>query len=269
MVGGPPAPPTARGAAQPADPTSPIDDRPNFEVEVFRDRHDDEILARMERNSERLATVCARGRGEEMSKAGLLWLCPSCLRYTTPGKKQKAAGYKAKKCPHCSFFLEQDGVQIDHLVRESLTTPISTRAQAPFIDGDDINRRYRLVAPQKYMRLDVPDWPYKPAELYSGDKLLIRQAGVGLVATVDRTGARCPQSVYMYRLRPEWAARGYTHEFVLGALLSRTAAYYIFKRFAETDPAKAHPKLTHERVPTSRCPRCHPTRERNTQRSRQ
>ena len=31
-------------------------------------------------------------------------------------------------------------------------------------------------------------------------------------------------------------------------MLSRTMAYLVFKRFAEVDPAKAHAKLTHERL---------------------
>jgi hypothetical protein len=53
----------------------------------------------------------------------------------------------------------------------------------------------------------------------------------------------CPQSVYLYGLKPEMADQGYKHEFILAALLSRTMTYYVFKRFAEGDPARAHAKL--------------------------
>jgi hypothetical protein len=117
-----------------------------------------------------------------------------------------------------------------------------------FIDGDDVNHRYQQVTPTKRLRLGIPGWTYKNATIYSGEKLLIRQAGVGLVATIDRTDARCPQSLYLYRLKPERVAAGWTHEYLLGAFLSRTMAYVVFKRFAEVDPDKAHAKVTHERL---------------------
>jgi hypothetical protein len=54
----------------------------------------------------------------------------------------------------------------------------------------------------------------------------------------------------LYRLKSEWAEAGYTLEFILGVLLSRTMAYYIFKRFSEVDPARAHAKVTHQRLAT-------------------
>ncbi len=54
------------------------------------------------------------------------------------------------------------------------------------------------------------DWPYKSATIYENPKILIRQAGVGIWATYDETGAWCPQSVYLYRLRPDLAAQGST-----------------------------------------------------------
>ena len=117
-----------------------------------------------------------------------------------------------------------------------------------FIDGDDINRRYARVEPRKWLRLAVPGWSYKDQSLYRSPKILLRQAGVGICATLDESSSWCPQSVYMYRLRENEAAKGYRHEFVLASLLSRTMAYFVFKRFAEVDPAKAHAKLTHERL---------------------
>lgn len=117
-----------------------------------------------------------------------------------------------------------------------------------FIDGDDINHRYQRVVPSKWLQLGLSGWSYKDAELYKPPKILIRQAGVALVATLDYTDSYCPQSVYIYRLKEDQAAAGYEHEFVLGALLSRTMTYFVFKRFGEVDPAKAHAKLTHERL---------------------
>lgn len=217
----------------------------NYEVEVFRGRYDDEIIERIERSSLPLASMCDRGRGEEVNKSGLLWICPSCLNPTTPGKKAKGGTYETKKCPTCQLELSAAEVNTVRLVE---TINSLDGSLVPFIDGDDIARRYQKIVPSKWMRLGVTGWEYKPDKLYAEPKILIRQAGVGLSATYDVTSARCPQSVYIYRLTQDEASKGYKHEFLLAALLSRTMAYYIFKRFAEVDPAKAHAKLTHERL---------------------
>lgn len=217
----------------------------NCEVEVFRGRHDDAIIELIEKNSLSLATLCDRGRGEEVNKSGLLWICPSCLNPTTPGKKAKGGTYETKRCPTCRFELSAKGVNTVRLIE---TVYSSRSSLVPFVDGDDIVRRYQESAPSKWMRLGATGWKYKPDDLYAEPKILIRQAGVGLFATYDVTSARCPQSVYIYRLTQKSAARGYKHEFLLAALLSRTMSYYIFKRFGEVDPAKAHAKLTHERL---------------------
>jgi hypothetical protein len=188
--------------------------------------------------------LCERARGEEINKAGLVWICPSCLNPTTPGAKKKGGGYRDKNCETCGHLLTAVTVDSEALV--SAVKPKTDRVT--FIDGRDINFRYTKVRPNKWLRLGVPGWSYKNAEIYRSPKILLRQAGVGICATVDETHSWCPQSVYIYRLRAEQAAKGYRHEFVLAALLSRTMAYLVFKRFGEVDPAKAHAKLTHERL---------------------
>lgn len=219
---------------------------PGFEIEIFRSRADDAVMSTMVTNSIDLAALCNRYRGEEMSKEGHLWVCPGCLRSTTPGKKEKGGGYKTKQCPNCRLKLSPSTVSSSYVVQ---VDPFGAGVEAAaFIDGDDISRRYIKVTPSKHLRLDVEDHSYKPLEIYSPSKLLIRQAGVGIWATIDDTGAHCPQSVYIYRLTDVHAAAGYRHEFLLGALSSRTMAYYIFKRFGEIDPDRAHVKLTHDRL---------------------
>ncbi len=213
------------------------------DVEVFRSERDDRILEQMAARSNPLASVCTRGRGEEMNKAGLVWQCPSCQSWTTPGTKKKGGGYNGKTCD-CGLELTQGVVNAINLVEQA--KPLDGDC-VPFIDGDDISYRYRRVTPTKWLRID-PRWSYKKAALYASPKVMLRQAGVGLSATLDDTDARCPQSVYVYRLAEEYAKTGYGHEFVLGALLSRTMNYVVIKRFAETDPAKAFAKLTHDRL---------------------
>lgn len=221
------------------------------ELEMSRTRRDDEILALMESGSVRLAELCARGRGEEMSKAGLLWRCPSCHAVSTPGEKKKGGTYRSKVCATCGFALSADGAVELHLVEAGSPDADSEW----FIDGDDIRHRYVSIRPGKRIKTNVTGFPYKNAALYRAPKIVIRQAGVGVWAALDASGARVPQSVYVYRLNPEFEADGYRHEFILGALLSRAMTYYVFKRFAEVDADSAHVKLTHARLESFPIPR--------------
>lgn len=225
-------------------PTSRALESPSHDLEIFRGVADDAIMGKMSARSTELGTICRRGRGEEMSKTGLQWVCPNCLSPTVPGAKDKGGGYKDKNCPKCGHHLTESNVQEAQLV-----TPFRPDGDAvTFIDGDDVNHRYQAVVPHKWLRLGVSGWEYKDPDVYHPPKILIRQAGVGLTATLDVTASRCPQSMYIYRLTDEATAKGYALEFVLGTLLSRTMLYFVFKRFAEVDPAKAHAKMTHDRL---------------------
>jgi hypothetical protein len=225
---------------------------PTFEIEVFRGTEDDVLMAQMEATGVLLQDLCTRTRGEEINKAGLVWVCPSCLTPTTPGEKRKGGAYHPKTCPECGYMLREEMVQTQSLVRDS--KPVGA-GYVTFIDGDDVNRRYVRVVPKKWLKTDLSGWSYKGQAIYTPPKILVRQAGVGVVATLDTTDSWCPQSVYVYKVKAERQAEGYAHEFVLGALLSRAMAYYVFKRFSEVDPAKAHAKLTHERLGTLPIPR--------------
>ena len=214
------------------------------DIEVFRGRRDDLIIDQVQATSVALSELCTFARGEEINKAGLLWICPSCLSPTVPGKKKKGAEYADKICPMCGHTLTARAVQKDALI--SSTSGNGTYKQ--FCDGDDITGRYQKLEPKHWIRLDLPGWKYKDEIKYEGPKLLIRQAGVGLLATLDYTDSRCPQSVYTYRLKAALQDLGWRHEFLLATLLSRTMVYYTFKRWAEVDPGKAHPKMTHTRL---------------------
>jgi hypothetical protein len=241
---------------------------PTAEIEIFRSRTDDEIMSSMEAHSEPLAQICDRYRGEEMAKSGLLWVCPNCMHRTTPGRKLKGGNYDQKQCPNCGLLLTEKNVSLDYLVMRLVPdrapdAMTAIEGTAFFIDGDDIAHRYVRVKPTKIIQRSIADWEYKPPFVYENPKILIRQAGVGLFATLDTTGAYCPQSVYIYRLKPENAR--YSHQYVLAALLSRTMAYYVFKRFAEVDPARAHAKLTHERLQNLPIPRLDFSRQADRQ----
>lgn len=223
---------------------------PNFAFEVFRDEHDDQLMRRMDAAAETLAAICARARGEEMAKSGLMWKCANCHSLNNPGTKAKGGGFNSTDCKHCGLTLSEETSVPVFLVTASRNAA-GVRA-VPFIDGDDLPGRYKAVTPSRWLALDS-GFKLKSPEIYMGPKILLRQAGVGIAATLDDSDARCPQSLYVYRVNPEHAH--WTNEYVLGVLLSRTMAYYLFKRFGEVDPARAHAKLTHQRLSSLPIPR--------------
>jgi len=224
---------------------------PSYDVEVLRGSRDDAIMSRMEASSLPLFSMCDHARGDEMNKAGLAWRCSSCGQLTTPGAKLKGGGYRDKKCPSCDLLLTETTVQEARAVTVGYPNDGAT---ASFIDGDDLGTRYGTVKPTKQIALDMIIGP-KSDETYTPPKILVREAGVGLTATLDYTPSRCPRSVYVYRLRPDFLKEGYRHEFILAAILSRTMNYFVIKRYGETDPAKAFAKLRIEHIDALPIPR--------------
>ena len=170
-------------------PTTRVLNNLTYELEVFRGVEDDRIIGKLTDHSNELSKLCRRARGEELNKAGLIWIYPSCLNPTTPGDKTKGGGFKGKNCERCSNVLTSTAVDSELLVSDRRPKGI---AAITFIDGDDINRRYVQVKPRKWLRLGVPGWKYKHAKLYVSPKLLVRQAGVGISATFRRDGLAVP-----------------------------------------------------------------------------
>ena len=150
-----------------------------------------------------------------------------------------------KKCPTCDATLTSRDIFPETLVAETMHGPYQT----PYIDGGALTRRYENPV-RRYIRTDLENLlpPLKAATLFRGPKILIRQAGVGIAATLVGDDARCPQSLYIYRTLPAFEVVGYSNEFILACLVSRTMNYICMKKFAEIDPAKAFAKLTHARI---------------------
>jgi hypothetical protein len=112
---------------------------------------------------------------------------------------------------------------------------------------------------------------YKDRDVYEGDKLFIREAGVGLSVAYHGDVVYCPRSVYVYKIRDDrsdmldwyidedwnnddyeydgdWASPSDVpggldtetfHKFLLAVMNSRVLHYYMFKRSGEIDAAEA------------------------------
>ena len=208
-------------------------------IEVFRGRVDDRILEAMEGASTPLGDLCDSGRGIELNRDGITWRCPSCQTLTTPGAKSKGT-YKATVCDACGHNIDAESA-----TEVRITSEVAQPGTVPWLTGTDIAFRYRSPEPTAYFDTTVTtDFAKDPERHFAPDKILIRQAGVGIAAHYDLAGAYYAQSIYFFRLHQQQKRAGYDHRYLLGALLSRTMNYYTFKRFGEVDVAKAFAKKT-------------------------
>jgi hypothetical protein len=117
----------------------------------------------------------------------------------------------------------------------------------PYIDGDSIAR---YVGPSlRWIDTSAQGINYKPETLYASPKILIRQAGIGVNAILDQNlSAYCPQSVYVYKVKPDYRQEG-LDEFLLASFLcSRLFHLQVFMSFGEIDSSRAFSKLTHTRL---------------------
>jgi hypothetical protein len=214
-------------------------------IQVLASDWDLDLLNRINENSVSLSEVSEHARGDEINADGLLWRCGNCMAYTVPGEKAKGGNYRDKNCPRCDARLSKRDAVLEALISETRRQPYLT----PYVDGRALIQRYGKPL-RRYMRTDLsPLFPtLKRQELFKGPKILIRQAGVGIAATLVEDDCRCPQSVYIYRVTPSAKASGYSNEYLLASLVSRTMNFIVMKRFAEVDPARAFAKLTHARI---------------------
>lgn len=234
------------------------------EIEPFRYVEDDELLGTMESNSIPVGAVCESHRGVELNKAGHVIKCPACGKWISPPRKKEPD--EDKTCNYCDVKFEyQDCVGEEYLISDA-----PANGDVPYMDGDSFDARYDEI---ELMGLDLgyDGVKYKDQSVYDGDKLFIREAGVGLSVAYHGDTVYCPRSVYVYKIRgnqqdmldwyvdvdlddddgeyegkwadPENIPTGLDtttyHKFLLGVMNSRVLHYYMFKRSGEIDAAEA------------------------------
>lgn len=243
------------------------------EIEPFRYTTDDEILGTMQSNSIPLGAFCESHRGVELNKAGHIIQCPACGVWMPPPRGRDPD--TEKTCPDCNTVFEyQNSLGDEYIVSDD-----PEEGDVTYMDGDSFGERYDHLA-LKGLDTGYNGIQYKDEEIYRGDKVLIRQAGVGLSVAYHSDTVYCPQSVYIYKIRsdrdamrdwyvdieledddeeyegkwtdPENIPDGLDteayHKFLLGVLNSRVFHFYVFKRFGEIDAAQAFAKLTQTKI---------------------
>lgn len=235
------------------------------EIEPFRYVEDDEILGKMESNSIPLGAFSESHRGVELNKAGHIIQCPACGVWMPPPRGRDPD--TEKECPRCETEFEyQERLGEEHIVSDD-----SGDGDVKWMDGDSFGQRYDPLG-LKSLDLGYDGITYKDEAIYEGEKVFIRQAGVGLSVAYEGDPVYCPQSVYIYKIRndidemrdwyddtdqwtdpdnipaPDSIDRETYHKFLLGILNSRIFHYYVFKRFGEIDAAQAFAKLTQTKI---------------------
>lgn len=238
--------------------------RASGEIEPFRYVQDDELIEMMEANSIPVGAVCESHRGVELNKAGHVIKCPACGKWIAPPRKQEPD--EEKTCNYCDVeFKYQDRIGEEYLISDD-----PADGEVAYMDGDSFDARYDELELMG-LELGYDGVKYKDQSVYEGDKLFIREAGVGLSVAYHDDTVYCPRSVYIYKIRDDradmldwyvdvdlddeneeydgkWADPDHVptglntttyHKFLLGLLNSRILHYYVFKRSGEIDAAEA------------------------------
>lgn len=175
------------------------------------------------------------GRGVELSKSGLVVICPKCETARPQPRQQTVL-----QCLACGTKFE---------VAQAISrTIIKTGKQVlpgwmPLIVGEDV-KRY-LCHSSRMIKANVPGINYKNAATFSGRKLLVRKTGVGINAAIDESGAFTNQVVFHYRARGN--APSFFLDYVLGVMCSRVMLAYHLKRTGESE-WRSHPYITQKTI---------------------
>lgn len=216
---------------------------PSYQIDLFPDI-DLEIADTMDAKSVNwigpAGVFGVHGRGEELGRESFTVQCPGCFGWSInprPRAKRRGGGFETKTCPHCRHkFSVSDSLRRELLVRAQYES--NDPDQAPMYSGEEVNR-YWLARPLG-LRLKVAGLKYKPARLYAPPKVVVRQTGVGIYATLDLSDTRTSQSVYIYHLAKEERC---APEFFLAQLNSRAMLFRYFVRTSQVE-WQSFPKLT-------------------------
>ncbi|MGD0897136.1 MAG: TaqI-like C-terminal specificity domain-containing protein [Thermoguttaceae bacterium] len=87
------------------------------------------------------------------------------------------------------------------------------------------------------------------ADFYAGKRILLRQTGVGIYATIDDSRRLTNQSVFTWKMRKDLQAEScrYRVEYILGVLNSRTMLYRYYIKSGDTE-WRSFPRWTQELV---------------------
>jgi len=216
---------------------------PRYEIDILARETDTPIVARIDERRIDWTSLMEKGRGVEIGKAGEVLQCPYCYRWDNVPRKRKGV-WGPKVCHHCGRrFSFEKAAGHEVIIAEKPRG----KHWKPIIAGEVVNRY--CLGDVRYIDTTKDGINYKAAEFYEGKRILLRQTGVGIYATIDESRRLTNQSVFAWKmrkdLRSEW--RRYRLEYVLGVLNSRTMLYRYYMKSGDTE-WRSFPRWTQELV---------------------
>lgn len=207
---------------------------PSYIFDIDTREYEEELLAKLEANSINWNNIFHFGRGVEISKTGMVTVCPCCNTAQGYSKKQYTLGEKT--CTRCKSKIK--------LSEDTVSCIIASKPAIGYTKiyvGENVHR-YSLSG-ANFIKMNMPGINYKEAKLYEPPKILIRKTGLGINACLDYEGTYISQTVYSCNyLQPN---SNMPLEYYLGILNSRIIYYYYLKRYGENE-WKSHPYVTKE-----------------------
>jgi adenine-specific DNA-methyltransferase len=196
----------------------------------------DSHLAKVLSNCPKVGDITNSQRGVELSKKGIVLLCPYCQKYFP---SPRSLTNKTTKCPHCQHQYETSCFSTRKIISD-----IATNGYKQIIVGEDVFR-YTTKA-KHYIEYGLKGINYKDIKLYHGSKILVRKTGVGITAGIDYNNCLTNQVVYIIKRKADIDPT-ITNEVVLAVLNSRIITYFIIKMMG-SNGWKTHAYLSQNSV---------------------
>lgn len=200
-----------------------------FDIDIKE--NDVKLLDKIKKHGKILGEEVSITRGMELGSSGMVCQCESCDTWYPLSQK------KVMACPTCGNNFNPKNANTKCII-SSTHSPKSI----PFISGSGM-KRY-ICKPSKWTTLGIKGINYKPKELYTGAKILIRKTGVGITAALDYSNSYTNQVVYILKNRN---MQEDNLEFFMGLINSRVYFFYLMKTFGELE-WKSHPYLTQTQI---------------------
>ena len=216
---------------------------PRADFDILGEDADAPVLTTIDARTIDWESLTEKGRGVEIGKTGEILQCPYCYRWDNIPRKSKEVRPR-KKCKHCKReYSREDAAKQDRIIRDR---PLDKNWK-PIISGEAVNRY--AIGRVQYIETGRDGISYKAPEFYHGKRLLVRQTGVGIYATIDSSKTLTNQSVFTWKLRGGLGKplSLYRLEYLLGVLNSRLMLYRYYMRSGDTE-WRSFPRWTQELV---------------------
>lgn len=206
----------------------------NFTFDIDATDRDETLLNKIMSTGYGWTTHVKFHRGVELSKSGLISVCPHCGKASAP-KRSEGIG-SLRQCKFCggSFTITENN-------RLLIMSEKPCDGYRSILVGESIGRYDFRGA--RYIKTGVAGINYKDASIYEGPKLLVRKTGMGLKAVVDLNSRMVSQTIYFFS--PIHDPEDSVDElYYYCALLNSRVVYFFYsKRYGENE-WKSHPYLT-------------------------